>query len=253
MNGQSTSDSILFGSSDFHPSSNMQENTIINTGKDSVRLVSLGGAGNVTKNMYLYEYRYDGILRDILIVDCGVGFPEPEMYGVDLVIPDIRYLADKKDKIRGIVFTHGHDDHIGSISYVYPKLGKIPMWGTKITAAFANIKLNEAKIKTRVTPVDYSEVLRIGVFTVSFVRVTHSIPDAANLIIETPIGIFYHGSDYKFDFNPLDGKKTELDKINAVGRRGVLCLLTDTLGSERRGFTASEQIVGDSLEKELTN
>ncbi len=222
------------------------------SGKDSLRLIPLGGIGNVTKNMYVYEYRVEGKIRDILIVDCGIGFPDAEMYGVDLVIPDVRYLADKRDKIRGLVFTHGHDDHTGGIAYIYPKLGKVPMWGTKLTAAFANIKLKEANIRTQVTPVDFNQTLRIGPFTISFVHMTHSIPDAANLIIETPIGIFYHGSDFKFDFSPLDGKLSELDKITAVGRRGVLCLLTDSLGSERRGFTPSEQVIGETLEKELS-
>jgi ribonuclease J len=221
------------------------------TGKDSVRIIPLGGTGNVTKNMFVYEYRYDGKIRDILIVDCGIGFPDEDMYGIDLVLPDIRYLADKKQYIRGLVFTHGHDDHIGGIAYLYPKLGRIPMWGTKLTAAFANIKLTEAKLKARVTPVEFSETLRIGPFTVSFVRMTHSVPDTANLIIETPVGIFYHGSDFKFDFDPLDGKKSELEKITAVGKRGVLALLTDSLGSERPGFTPSEQVVGQTLEKEI--
>ncbi len=221
-------------------------------GKDSIRLIPLGGIGNVTKNMYVYEYRVDGKIRDILLVDCGVGFPDPEMYGVDLVIPDVRYLHDKRDKIRGLVFTHGHDDHIGGIPHIYPKLGRVPMWGTKLTAAFANIKLKEANIKTQVTPVEFNQTLRLGPFTVSFARVTHSIPDAANLIVETPIGIFYHGSDFKFDFSPLDGKLSELEKITAVGKRGVLCLLTDSLGSERRGFTPSEQVIGETLEKELS-
>lgn len=223
------------------------------SGKESVRIIPLGGSGNVTKNMYVYEFRYDGKLRDILLVDCGVGFPEPEMYGVDLVIPDVRYLETKRDKIRGLVFTHGHDDHIGGIPYIYPKLGNIPMWATKLTAAFANIKFRETQIKTRVTPVEFSQVLRIGPFTVSFARVTHSVPDAANLIIETPIGMFYHGSDFKFDFTPLDGKLSELGKITDAGRRGVLCMLTDSLGSERPGFTPSEQIVGETLEKELSH
>ena len=237
------------------------------SGKDSIRILPLGGIGNVTKNMYAYEYCYDGKIRDILIVDCGVGFPEPEMYGVDLVIPDVRYLEAKRDKIRGLVFTHGHDDHIGGIPYIYPKLarlpspggeatggqGNIPMWGTALTAAFANIKLREAKIKTLVAPVGFDRILHIGPFTVSFVHVTHSVPDAANLIIETPVGIFYHGSDFKFDMTPLDGKKSELEKITAVGKRGVLCLLTDSLGSERPGFTPSEQIIGETLEKELSH
>ncbi len=203
------------------------------SGKDAIRLVPLGGIGNVTKNMFAYEYRYDGKLRDILLVDCGVGFPDPDMYGVDLVIPDVTYLQDKKDKIRGLVFTHGHDDHIGGIPYLYAKLGKISMWGTKLTAAFTNIKLREVRVATMVTPVNFDQILHIGPFTVSFVRMTHSVPDTANLIIETPIGIFYHGSDFKFDFHPLDGKLSELGKINAAGKRGILCLLTDSLGSER--------------------
>lgn len=222
------------------------------SGKDSLRLIPLGGSGNVTKNMYVYEYRYDGKVRDILLVDCGVGFPEPEMYGVDLIIPDVRYLADKKDKIRGLVFTHGHDDHIGGIPYIYPRLGKIPMWGTRLTAALTNIKLSEVRIKARVSPVGFDQVLKVGPFKVAFVRVTHSVPDAANLIIETPVGTFYHASDFKFDMTPLDGKLTELDKINRVGRGKVLCLLTDSLGSERRGFTPSEQIIGETIRKELT-
>ncbi len=221
------------------------------TGKDTVRIIPLGGTGNVTKNMFVYEYRVDGKIRDILIVDCGIGFPDPEMYGVDIVIPDVRYLESKKQYIRGLVFTHGHDDHIGGIPYIYPKLGNIPMWGTTLSAAFANIKLREVKEHSRVTPVGFDATITLGVFRISFVRMTHSVPDAANLIIETPIGIFYHGSDFKFDFDPLDGKRSELSKINAVGKRGVLCLLTDCLGSERPGFTPSEQVVGQTLEKEL--
>jgi len=222
------------------------------TGKDSIRIVPLGGTGNVTKNMFVYEYRYDGKLRDILIVDCGIGFPDPEMYGVDLVLPDVRYLADKKDYIRGLVFTHGHDDHIGGIAHLYNKLGNVPMWATKLTAAFTNLKLREQKIKTLVTPVTFEQTITVGPFVISFVRMTHSVPDTANLIIKTPIGVFYHGSDFKFDFDPLDGKKSELSKINDIGRSGVLCMLTDCLGSERPGFTPSEQVVGQTLEKEIS-
>jgi len=221
------------------------------TGCDTVRIIPLGGTGNVTKNMFVYEYRQDGKIRDILIVDCGIGFPGPEMYGVDLIVPDVRYLRDKKQYIRGLVFTHGHDDHIGGIPYVYNKLDGVPMWGTVLTAAFANIKLREIKAKARVTPIDFDKILNIGSFTVSFVRMTHSVPDTSNLIIQTPIGIFYHGSDFKFDFDPLDGKLSELAKINAVGKKGVLCLLSDCLGSERPGFTPSEQVVGETIEKEL--
>lgn len=220
-------------------------------GRDSVRIFPLGGVGNVTKNMFVYEYLQSGIIRDILIVDCGIGFPDPEMYGVDLVIPDIRYLHNKRQFIRGLVFTHGHDDHIGAIPYLYPELARIPMWATTLTAAFANIKLKEARIADRVKAVPFDQQLAVGPFRVSFVRVTHSVPDTSNLIIETPVGIFYHGSDFKFDMTPLDGKVSEIAKINAAGQRGVLCLLTDCLGSERPGQTPSEQSIGQTIEREL--
>lgn len=222
------------------------------SGKDTIRLVPLGGTGNVTKNMFVYEYRYDGKLRDILIVDCGIGFPDQDMYGVDLVIPDIRYLKDKLDKILGLVFTHGHDDHIGGIPYLFNDLGKPRMWGSTLTAAFANIKLRERKFTERVNAVDFDKTIVLGPFQISFIRMTHSIPDAANLVITTPIGIFYHGSDFKFDFTPLDGKLPEIQKINAVGRKHVLLALSDCLGSERRGFTPSETVVGETIEKELS-
>ncbi len=221
------------------------------SGKDSVRIVPLGGSGNVTKNMYLYEYRYDGKLSDILIVDCGIGFPDDEMFGVDLVLPDIRYLSDKRDKIRGLVFTHGHDDHIGGIPYIYPKLGHIPMWGPKLAASFANLKLKETGIRERVRALNFDDHIDIGPFHLSFIRLTHSVPDTSHIVIETPVGIFYHGSDFKFDPTPLDDKPSELWKINAVGKKGVLCLLSDSLGSERPGFTPSEQIIGETIEKEL--
>ena len=221
------------------------------TGKDSLRIIMLGGSGNVTKNMYVYEYRYDGNIKDILLVDCGIGFPDPEMYGVDLVIPDTRYLEDKKQYIRGIVFSHGHDDHIGAIPYIVPKLSPIKLYATPLAAAFANLKLTEAGIKERVEAVTFDQTLTLGPFTVSFIRMTHSIPDTSHLVITTPIGTIYHGSDFKFDFDPLDGKKSELEKINTAGKKGVLCLLSDCLGSERSGFTPSEQKVGEMIEREM--
>ncbi len=221
------------------------------SGKESVRVLPLGGTGNVTKNMYVYEYRYDGKLKDILIIDCGIGFPSAEMFGIDLIIPDVSYLEDKKQFIRGLVFTHGHDDHIGGIRYLYPKLGKVPMWAPQLAAAFANLKLEESEIKERVQPVTFDKILQIGPFRLSFIRVTHSVPDTSHIVIETPIGTFYHGSDFKFDMTPLDDKPSEIGKINAAGKKGVLCLLSDSLGSERSGFTPSEQIIGETIEKEL--
>lgn len=220
-------------------------------GKDSLRILPIGGIGNVTKNMYVYEYRYDGEVKDILLVDCGIGFPEPEMYGVDLLLPDIRYIERHRAKVRGLVFTHGHDDHIGGISYLLPRLGNIPMWAPTLAAAFANVKLKEVHIKAQVMPIRFDQALTVGPFKILFIRVTHSVPDTSHLVITTPVGTFYHGSDFKFDMNPLDGKLSELERITRVGREGVVCLLTDCLGSERPGFTPSEQIVGVTLKKEL--
>ena len=221
--------------------------------KETVRLFPLGGIGNVTKNMYVYEYLLDGVIRDILLVDCGIGFPDEAMYGVDLVIPDVTYLLDKKDKIRALVFTHGHDDHIGALPYVLPKLPQIPIYATKLTAAFAELKLREFGIGAKIKVVTTSDTITAGVFTINPVLVTHSVPDATNLIITTPIGKFYHGSDFKFDLTPLDNRPSEVGKIASAGEAGVLCLLSDSLGSERSGFTLSERVIEDTIETELRN
>lgn len=221
--------------------------------KETVRIFPLGGINGVTKNLFVYEYRIDGRLLDILLVDCGIGFPDTAMYGVDLVIPDITYLMDKLDKIRGMVMTHGHDDHIGALSYILPKLPHFPIYGTKLTIAFIEVKLKEFGIKGNLRTINFTDRINLGKFSIEPVHVTHSIPDAANYIITTPIGIFYHGSDFKFDLTPLDNQPSQLGKIAAAGEKGVLCLLSDCLGSERKGFTLSERLIEDTLEDELRN
>lgn len=219
----------------------------------TIRLIPLGGSGNVTKNMYVYEYRRDPkTISDILIVDCGIGFPDEDMYGVDLVIPDISYLRDKKDKIRAIVLTHGHEDHTGALPYILPEL-KVPVYGTRLTAALAEVKLHDFGLHTQVHTVGLQDILRFGPFSVEFVNVTHSIPDAANLIIRTPVGIFYHGSDFKFDWTPIDGKQTEVGKIAKVSSEGILCLLSDCVRVESPGYTLSEKTIEETLEKEIRN
>ncbi|MBM3282758.1 ribonuclease J [Candidatus Gottesmanbacteria bacterium] len=217
----------------------------------SLRLIPLGGTGDVTKNMYVYEYRTNPqTISDILIVDCGIGFPDEAMYGIDLVIPDISYLKDKKDKIRAIVLTHGHEDHIAALPYILPEL-KVPVYGTRLTSALAEVKLQDFGLHTQVNTINNEDILRIGPFTVEFVHVTHSIPDAANLIIRTPVGIFYHGSDFKFDWTPIDGMQTKVGKIAAVSSEGILCLLSDCVRVESPGYTLSEQVIEDTLEKEI--
>lgn len=213
------------------------------TGK--LKLIPLGGVGNVTKNMYIYETD-----QDILIVDCGIGFPDEAMPGIDLVIPDITYLEDKLQKIRGIVLTHGHDDHIAALPYILPKL-KCQVYARKLTAGLAQTRLKEFNINTNVNVVDENQPLRLGNFSIEFVHVTHSIPDAANLTIDTPAGVFYHGSDFKFDWTPVDGKFSDVQKIARAGSKGILCLLSDCLRSEKPGYTLSERVIEDTLEKEI--
>ncbi|MBI2074629.1 MAG: ribonuclease J [Candidatus Levybacteria bacterium] len=213
----------------------------------------LGGIGDVTKNMYLYEYK-----DQVLIVDCGLGFADETMLGVDLLLPDISYLAKAKKKIIGLLLTHGHEDHIGALPFVYPQLlalnnnQPIPMFGTAFTAALANEKLKEYGVghQIKTVPFDGNEVV-LGNFRASFIRVTHSVPDTSHILIKTPVGNIYHGSDFKFDDTPFDGKVSDYAKISQVGKEGVMCLMSDCLGSERPGCTGSENKLSESFEKEI--
>ena len=172
-----------------------------------LKILSLGGV-DVTRNMHVYETE-----RDIIIVDCGIAFPDENMPGIDLIIPDISYLADKKQRIRAMFLTHGHEDHRGALPYILPQLPKIPIYSTKLTIGLAKIKCDDAGIKADWREVNYQQSIQVGDFKVDFVHVTHSIPDASNLIIRTPAGIVYHGSDFKSDCTPVDGFPTKVQKI----------------------------------------
>lgn len=200
----------------------------------------------MTKNMYVYEYG-----RDIVVVDCGIGFPDEGMLGIDFVIPDITYLRDKKEKIRGIVLTHGHDDHIAALPYLWSELGRPPVYGTTLTVALAENRMKETGENARFQAVKLEEKLKLGVFGIEFVHMTHSIPDATNLIIRTPVGLIYHGSDFKFDWTPMDNQFPETGKIAKAGSEGVLCLLSDCLRSEKPGYTLSERVIESTLEQEI--
>jgi ribonuclease J len=215
--------------------------------KDGLRIMSLGGYGEVTRNMFVYETG-----EEILLVDCGIGFPTEEMLGVDLLLPDSSYLRGKEEKIVGMVLTHGHEDHVGALPYLLPKLPKgMPIYASRLTKALAEDKLAEFGITGRVREADLGESLRLGSYEIKFVHVTHSIPDATNLVINTPVGIIYHGSDFKFDLTPVDGKQTEFGKIAAAGEKGVVLLLSDCLRSERQGSTPSEQTLYQMFEREI--
>ncbi len=237
--------------------------------KYKVRFVPLGGIVGVTKNMYLYELykkvdsnffnkskkgnNLDGYrLQDILIVDCGIGFPKEKDLGVDFVIPDVSYLEDKIDKIRAILFTHGHEDHIGALPYVYDNLGNPPVFASKLTAMFLENKFKqETKRNIFIERVNFEKEYSFGDFKVKFIRVTHSIPDTTHIFIKTPIGNFYHGSDFKLDLTPPYGPAPDFYQITKAGKEGVMCLLSDCLGSERPGLTLSESIVGETFENEM--
>jgi ribonuclease J len=215
---------------------------------NSLSLIPLGGTGNVTKNMYLYE-----LANEILIVDCGLGFPDQAMLGVDLLLPDVTYLKNTKKKIVGMLLTHGHEDHFGALPFVLPELPKFPIFGTTLTASFANSKLQEFKIGQRVQATPFNKEMSIGSFKFTFIRVTHSVPDTSHIFIKTPVGNFYHGSDFKFDPDPFDGKKSDFEKIREVANQGVLALLSDCLGSEKQERVKPESSILPNLEREIRN
>lgn len=215
----------------------------------SLRVLSLGGFGRVTSNMFVYEFD-----SDIILVDCGMGFPTEDMLGVDILIPDISYLKGKLDKIRGLVLTHGHEDHTGALPYILPQLPKVPIYASKLTAHLVMEKLAEYQgIPKQVNIFTPGQVLQLGKFKVESVKISHSIPDATNLIIQTSIGTIYHGSDFKFDFTPVDGVLPDIGRIATAGNSGIRLLLSDCLGSERRGHTPSEKTLEEMFEREISN
>src|SRR5215469_13958487 len=231
------------------PSENNLNST--NQSTESVSLIALGGIEDVTRNMYLYEYN-----NQILIVDCGLGFPDESMLGVDLLLPDISHLLDilkdRKKKIVGMVLTHGHEDHIGGLPFILPQLPQFPIYGSPFTAALANEKLRDYKVQGNVQTVQFSDAdVKLGDFTVTFVHVTHSILDSSNIIIKTPAGNLFHGSDFKFDLTPADGKRTDFLKITQTAQEGFIALMSDCLGSDKSGFTPSEATLGQSFEREM--
>ena len=226
--------------------------------RDSVRISSLGGFGDVTQNMFVYEYipNGDASKSQIIIVDCGVGFPEEDAFGVDLQIPDTHYLEDKKDRILGIFITHGHEDHIGAIRFILPILGKnIPVFAPKLAAAFIEARLFEVDIKANLQTYDDTSLpINKGIFSIDPIRVTHSIPDTYHFAITTPIGIFYHGSDFKFDLFPLDGKGADFSHIARVGQTGkVIALMSDSLGSDHEGWSPSESSIAQNFKQEIVS
>ncbi|MDR7870040.1 MAG: ribonuclease J [Tissierellaceae bacterium] len=210
--------------------------------ESKLKIIPLGGMGEVGKNITVIEYK-----DDIILIDCGMTFPEDEMLGVDVVIPDITYLIKNKDKIKGLFLTHGHEDHIGAIPYVLKKVN-FPIYGTKLTLALLENKLKEHKLgQVSLNVVKHGDIIKAGRFNVEFIRTGHSIPDSSAIAIHTPVGTVVHTGDFKIDFTPISGDVTDLHKFAELGNKGVLCLISDSTNAERPGFTMSERTVGDTF------
>ncbi|MBS3994706.1 MAG: ribonuclease J [Alkaliphilus sp.] len=214
-----------------------------------IKVIPLGGLNEIGKNMIAFEYK-----EDIIVVDCGLSFPEDEMLGIDLVIPDITYLIKNKDKVRGIVLTHGHEDHIGALPYVLKKLN-VPVYGTKLTLGLVENKFKEHKInnivKTQI--VKAGEEVKLGEFRVEFIKTSHSIADSVCLAIHTTLGTIVHTGDFKIDYTPIDDEPIDFHRLAELGKKGVMLLLCDSTNVERPGYTMSERTVGVNFENIFRN
>lgn len=213
--------------------------------KNPVRVIPLGGLNEIGKNMTVFE-----CCNDMFILDCGLAFPDMDMPGVDIVIPDFTYVVENKDRVRGIVLTHGHEDHIGGLAYLLKKIN-VPIYGTRLTLALVKGKLEEHGLASiaKLCEVQPRKTVHMGCMAVEFIKVNHSIPDAVGMAIHTPAGIIVHTGDFKVDFSPVDGEVIDLARFGELGSRGVLALMADSTNAERTGFTRSERTVGGSFEK----
>ena len=209
---------------------------------DKLKIISLGGLNEIGKNLTVLEYG-----KDMIVIDCGLGFPEDDMYGVDLVIPDVTYLAKNQQKLRGFFITHGHEDHIGSIPYLLKEID-LPVYGTRLTLGLVEGKLKEHGIKGDLRVCSPTDRVKAGCFDVEFIHVNHSIPDSVGFAIRCPGGLFVHTGDFKIDTTPIDGDVIDLARFGELGAEGVTMLLTDSTNAEREGFTPSERTVGNSFE-----
>ena len=217
--------------------------------KESLRIIPLGGLGEIGKNITAIEYE-----DEIIVIDCGISFPDEDMYGIDLVIPDIKYLLDNKDKVKGLFLTHGHEDHIGAIPYILKQIN-MPVYGTKLTIGLVESKLKEHDMlsKTNLIPISPGESIKLNKLIIEFIRVTHSIAESCALAIHTPIGIVLHTGDFKIYYTPLDGKVMDLNRIAQLGQEGILLLMADSTNVERAGHSLSEKIIGETLNRIISN
>jgi ribonuclease J len=212
---------------------------------DKLLIFALGGVGEIGKNMYCVQYA-----NDIVVIDSGLKFPEEDMLGIDIVIPDIGYLTENRDKVRGIIITHGHEDHIGGLPYVLKHLN-VPLYGTKLTMGLIEAKLKEANLlgTTNRILINAESVLTLGAITASFFKTNHSIPDSVGVALDTPEGVVVHTGDFKFDQTPVNDQYADIHRMAEIGKNGVIALLSDSTNAERPGYTGSEKSVGVEIEE----
>ena len=217
--------------------------------KENLKIIPLGGIEEIGKNITVFEYG-----NDMILVDCGVAFPEDDMLGIDLVIPDFSYLEKNKEKLRGLVITHGHEDHIGAIAYLLKQID-VPIYATKLTCGLIQNKLQEHHLENvaKLNVVKQGQTVVFGKMRVEFIRSCHSIPDAVALAIHTPVGTVVHTGDFKIDYTPIDDQKIDLGRLAELGNKGVLALLSDSTNAERKGYTMSESTVGEVFDKLFSN
>lgn len=209
-----------------------------------LKIIPLGGLGEIGKNMTAFEYK-----DEIIVIDCGLAFPDEDLYGIDIVIPDVTYLINNKDKVKGIFITHGHEDHIGGLPYVLKQIN-IPIYGTKLTLGLIEGKLKEHAMLSDCTLniVDPGELVKLEQFKIEYIRNNHSIPDSCTIALHTPVGVVVHSGDFKVDFTPIDGKVMDLQRYAQLSKKGVLLLMADSTNSLHKGYTMSEKKVGETLE-----
>ena len=216
--------------------------------EEKVKIIPLGGLGEIGKNITVIECD-----DEIVVIDCGIAFPDEEMYGVDLIIPDITYLKNNMEKIKGIFLTHGHEDHIGALPYVLKEIN-VPLYGTKLTIGIVKTKLEEHNIlsEAKLNNVEPGDVVSFNKLKVEFIRNTHSISDSCSLAIFTPVGIILHTGDFKIDYTPIDGQKMDLQRISNLGKEGVALLMADSTNVERQGHSLSEKSIGFTLDRVIS-
>ncbi len=209
-----------------------------------LKIIPLGGLGEIGKNMTAFEYD-----NEIIVIDCGLAFPDEDLYGIDIVIPDVTYLIKNKNKVKGIFITHGHEDHIGGLPYVLKQIN-VPIYGTRLTLGLIEGKLKEHTMLSDCTlnVVEPGELIKLEQIKIEYIRNNHSIPDSCSIALHTPIGVIVHSGDFKVDFTPIDGKVMDLQRYAQLGKKGVLLLMADSTNALHKGYTMSEKTVGETLE-----